>query len=707
MLRRLDKSLVKAPEEIRAFCQHGFKYIPGNETGKQIFGKCPFCGHLEHKHEFTFYVNRETHKWDCKSCRREGGFKTFLEETVRLGKENFKRGAAIYLQDNRGLSIESLRKWDLGYNINNETYLLPIYDANHTELWNLYYWKAEVGMRGTHTMLPGIYGWFNFKKTGTIWLCEGEWDAIALQEVFDLLGKNDEVVVAVPSAGIFKQDWAALFCNRKVNVLYDNDEAGKGRFDMNAVGKGGMLLVQRLLTGVVEDIKYIHWPDTFENGFDIRDLYVKKSERQPGRTLKAIQSFLKPFPPEVAMPEGATVKEDDRLKKLDGEGLLPEQIYEGYEKYLFVKDRRVIDLMYGSIIANRWQGDPIWLFLVAPPGGSKSEFVMSISMAPLIYPLTSLTSKTLISGSKGAGGSDPSLIPLLDGRILLIKDATTILTQPKLDQEAIFGTLRDIYDGSIDFAFGNGLVKRYRSHFGILAAVTPAIELQDEADAILGARFLRYNMPHFTDVDEQTEIIKRAMSNTANEEEMRIALKELGKQVLNHNFTIQPEVPSGILEKIVYLAQWTAIMRGYVNRQKYTDYVTHKPFAEVGTRLAKQFQKLCMGIATFRREEIVTDYVYNDIITKVARSTAPSRCEAVVRFIYRNQGSHTRGEIANAIGLPGGTVELVLNNLVMLNALEKVLVAESKGMQYQLTNRLRNLIIRSEIYKNVKGYDID
>lgn len=701
MLQRIDyKEQKKAPEEIRAFCQHGFVFIPENVSGVQVYGKCPFCGHKEHKHQYTFYINKESHRWDCKSCKREGGFQTFLQEIVALGQENFKRGAAMRLQEWRGISIKTLREWGVGYNPNNDSYLLPIYDANRDKLWNLYYWKKDVGIRGTSSMLPGLYGWFNFKKPGQVWLCEGEWDAIALDEVLQALGKKDDVVVATPSAGTFKQEWTNFFKNRKVNVLYDNDDAGKGRYDKNGIGKGGMLLVHRLLSSVAEDLKFIHWPDNYEKGFDVRDLYTKKCERQPQRTYKALVSFLKNFPPEVELPEGAEVKEDDRLKKLDGEGMTHEEVYAAYEKYILVKERSVIDLMYGAVIANRLPGDPIWLFMIAPPGGSKTEFIMSIDTAPLIYTLTSLSSKTLVSGSMGPGGSDPSLLPLLDGRVLTIKDFTTILKQPKLDKDAIFGVLRDAYDGKIDWAFGNGLQKRYVSHFGIVAGVTPAIELETESDSILGERFLRYNMPHYTEEEEQREIIKRAIKNTANEDEVRAALKEIGNRVLNYNFRNVPSLPDDIFEKIVSLAQWTAIMRGYVNRQKYTDLVTHKPFAEVGTRLAKQLTKLSMGISMFRREEEISEHVYSKIITKVARSTAPSRNESVLHYLYKQKTPKQVAEIARAVGLPSGTISLVLDNLVMLNALEKVMIEGLKGASYQLTNRMLDLVNSSEVYKS-------
>lgn len=704
---------IKVPDEIKAFCQHGFIYITGNETGDQVYGSCPFCGHEKHsgKHKYTFYINKKNHMWDCKSCKREGGFKTFIKETVELGKKMFKGSKANFLQEERKLLIKSFREWDIGYNINNNSYLIPIYDANKKDIWNLYYWKKNVGIRGTKSMLPGLYGWFNFKKQGEVWLCEGEFDAICLQEIFNITGKNDEVVVAVPSAGIFKKDWTNFFKDRIVNVIYDNDKAGTGYYNEQGIAKGGMLNVHTLLVHVVNKINYIHWPNGYTNGFDISDLYIKKCKKNAEKTLKLIKKFLQPNIPNVELPEGVE-KKNDKYIKLDGKGLLAEEVYKEYEKRLLIKDRNIIDLMFGTIIGNRLEGDPIWLFMVAPPGGSKSMYIMTVSNAPLIYTLTGLTSKTLISGAVGAGGSDPSLLPLLDGKILVIKDFTTILTQPKLEQESIFGILRDSYDGSIDWAFGNGQQKRYKSHYGILAGVTPAIELQDETDAILGARFLRYNMPFYTEEGEQEEIIRRAIYNVGKSDIIYQELRKISTEILNYNFKNKPTLPENILNAIIALSQWIAIMRGYVNRQKYTDNVTHKPFAEIGTRVAKQLTKLSLGIAMFRRQDEVTEDIYLNIITKVARSTPSSRKETALEYIWMHDKDNiSLIDISKAISLPTGTLTTVLEDLCMLNALtKKPILGKRIGSTtyiYNITDRMNYLIEESRVYKHLENIKYD
>ena len=93
-----------------------------------------------------------------------------------------------------------------------------------------------------------------------------------------------------------------------------------------------------------------------------------------------------------------------------------------------------------------------------------------------MYPLTSLTPQTLISGFVDEGKPDPSLLPKLDGKILIVKDLTPLISGSADVRSAVLGQLRDAYDGSSAKAFGTGDVKRYESRFGMLFGVTPVIE---------------------------------------------------------------------------------------------------------------------------------------------------------------------------------------------------------------------------------------
>src|SRR3990167_3258884 len=123
------------------------------------------------------------------------------------------------------------------------------------------------------------------------------------------------------------------------------------------------------------------------------------------------------------------------------------------KEWFLIKDHGIIKVLVGTIIANRLPGDPVWVFLVAPSGGLKSELIQGLNLVPEVYPLSKFTPQTLISGH----GKDQSLLLRLtrDGKtVLAMKDFTTILQMDYKARNDILAQLREVYDGSFKKAFG-------------------------------------------------------------------------------------------------------------------------------------------------------------------------------------------------------------------------------------------------------------
>ena len=91
--------------------------------------------------------------------------------------------------------------------------------------------------------------------------------------------------------------------------------------------------------------------------------------------------------------------------------------------------------------------------------------------------------------------TDHSLLPKLDGKVLVIKDFTALLNMPREARQQILGDLRDAYDGNAAKAFGTHVeTRRYTSKFGIMAAVTGAIDKHAAVMQQLGERFLKLRL---------------------------------------------------------------------------------------------------------------------------------------------------------------------------------------------------------------------
>lgn len=682
-------------ENLTAFKQHGFapKRIVSES---QAQGDCPFCGGRD-----KFFVNVPTKQWDCKVCGEAGGYKVFLKtvHTVAIGS-----GGGVRLSDlsaDRDISLSTFERFSVGLFPATGKYILPVQTGGEYKDLKMYDGHKLISTAGAEVALYNVDDLHDLEAYDTIWLCEGHWDTMVMWEILQALDMKRDRVVGVPGTLVFRPEWSIHFKNKTVKVIYDydHDREVRGRI-ITGAGTLGMQKVYRLLQSCARDVRFIHWPENSKSGYDLRDFY-RERDKSSSRVFRGLRKMLQLLPPQWKV-EGAPEIKGSKYK---GEGRPAEEVHKVYKKWLHLTDVNVIDVMYGSIIANRRDGDPIWLFIVAKSGDAKSVFITSLSHAPGVITTTSLTPHALISGFGTRDGGDPSLIPRLKNKVLAIKDFTTILNQNPVARDEIFGILRDIYDGKTEKIFGNGIIRSYDGiRFGFLAGVTPAIELYTEGHTALGERFLRYRMKADDDLQIERMLCRKAMDNTDHEAEMERELKDTGSAVLDFDFSgIEPEVPPDIKEKIISLAQWTAIVRGTINRDKYSREVTHKPFCERPTRLTKQFYKEILGIAQFRRIDKVGIEEYN-IIRDMAIGTVPSRMEDIIKKMFKADytGIWEIGKMIDISRLPGVTVQKVVENMCMLDILVKVKHEHiGFGHSYKFNPVIVELIRGAEVYESI------
>lgn len=688
--------ITKQYPKLKSFEQHGvgFSAITGND---QATGSCPFCKKTGH-----FYVHVARLVWDCKSCGRSGNLTGFFDQISRFYEGSMTKAAAVRLGEDRSLRRATLRAWRVGWS--GEFFTIPC-SGNRgglaTDIHRFYLRSGKNLTRGTVGAKHSLIVPAKQTESQRVWIMEGEWDGMAMWECLERYGAA-EAVYALPGAGSFKKEWSDYFVGKDVILMADNDTAGH---DCSRK-------LHKMLTGVSRTLKFIHWPDGFKDGFDFRDLYLAESRNAKAVLDGFIPKNLRDYPPNsadqhtegaITTTDGVHVVLNPDQDKITGEGIPWKQAVAEYRKWLHLRDPSVLDVLFGTVFANRLGSDPLWVFLVAPPGGSKSELLMSLRESPMTYTMTSLTPKTLISGANFPGVGDPSLIPRLNGKVLVVKDFTTILSLNQTARDEILGMLRDAYDGETAHDFGNGVMRRYCSKFGILAGVTPIIEKFTASTSVLGERFIKYRVRQTEGMpDLGAAVIMRAMSNIGHETEMREGLRSTARSVLNREVQAEhiPLIPEDKLQKIMRLAQWTATLRGVVDREKYTGQVTFRPSKEIGTRLAKQLCALALGIGIWRGETQVTQGIYR-IIVNVAKDTTPGRVEDVVRVLFKTARKDyaSTSEIAEATRFPGTTVSYICQDLVLLG------IIEQRGGQpgrWRLSDEVLALMLDLDVYRGNK-----
>lgn len=677
-------------EPLRGFVAHGADFTGTRESsrGNQAYGHCPFCDKENH-----FFVNVSNRLWDCKRCGLRGNFPQFLEEISKRNIKAFNDKALTRLAIDRKLPKSAFTNWDLGWD--GQYYTLPVRNAQGV-IEDLRRYRIGQKMQATAGASLGLLGAEHFHRHPgwPVYVCEGEWDAIALVWLFRKLAYKASVV-AVPGAPIFKQLWGMMFSGRKVALLYDHDQAGEN----------GRKLAWERIRGIASDVKWAEWPVALPAGYDVRDLICTEAIRgaKPRYAFKHLHDLLvapEVKPGEVQTAPGATSEAPPAKLEGNGPRVPCEEVLAAYRKWLHIHNDEPLQVLFGSIFANRLQGDPLWLFFVAPPGGMKSELLMSLSRHAAIESTTSLTPHTLVSGANFGSGNDPSLLPKLNGRILVIKDFTTILTMHYSSRDEIFGVLRDCYDGKTEKIFGTGLKRSYVSHFGVLAGVTPAIESFGVMHQSLGERFLKYRLSAGEKNMTESDRIRRALKNINQEVKMREELCNIANKVLNSGMPKEiPTIPDEIFEQFICLAQTTAMMRGVVERDRFTQSVQYKPSIEVGTRLAKQMAKLAMGISIYQGKKVVDASVY-DMCRRIALDTAPDRVEEIVRQIWHGtpteEDALKTSEVSTRTRLPVPTVFRVLQDLELLKLVDRV--GTGNKYEWRIGKKLAGLLAGGKVY---------
>ena len=685
---RNDRDLSGLTEKVKPFIAHGVE-IEGR-SGNQVFGLCPFSGKPG-----KFYINTDNLCWDSKVAGVSGNLMKFLELRQQQYQKNVKHWHMMQLASDRGLPMIVFDTWKIGHNGSAYTLLYRDFNGKTQDLRGYQIGKHWMSTPGCSVGLLGAEK-ISKRPNEPIYVCEGEWDTMALTWLLAKL-QSPGVVVGVPGASIFKQEWVQWFTQRTVYALYDNDDPGDG----------GDKILRTRLGSVTKEIYSLHWPEDIPEKYDVRDWIVRMAvrEQKPRECMRLLAGMFKKTSREVAKaPTQVMVTVDDSaappvITRWEQPAALKD-VFTVYKKWLFLANTDAIEVMLAVMMSNFIEGDPLWMFIVSPPGGSKTEMLMSLSRCENAFMISSLSAHSLISGASHNNG-DPSLIPKLNGRILVVKDFTAILSKRDQEKDEIFGTLRDAYDGTCVRTFGNGITRSYKSRFSIIAAVTPSIYELSAQHLSLGERFLKYMVGSSLYHASEDEIIRRAVENVNKETAMRDELADVVAALLKRSPPDKlPYIGPEYTTKLVALARFGARMRGVVGREHYRpEIVTGRPSAEVGSRLGKQLSKLAMAIAIVNGRNRITEHEYR-LVKKTMLDTIPQRVDDMVKTMWKKaptvDDTLRTKEISYLTRYPLATVSRLLADMNILDIVTKT----GKSTQYQWTVApyIRKSIDEAEIY---------
>jgi hypothetical protein len=345
-----------------------------------------------------------------------------------------------------------------------------------------------------------------------------------------------------------------------------------------------------------------------------------------------------------------------------------------------------IDVALAVITANRMEGDPLWMFLVAPPSGGKTEVLRALDDVPDVYPLSSLTAQTFASGFERKG-TEASLLPKIDGKTLTMKDFGTVLSMYREKKAEILAQLREIYDGSFAKEFGNGKQFRWAGKVGFLAGVTPIIDREFSLNQVLGERFLLLRVKSAN----PRALARRAMAQRQREGDQRRVLRQIVAEFLPTVNLRPPPMSDAIKEAVASLAEFTALARSQVmfDARGEIDYI---PAPEGPGRLAKQLCLLAEALAAIRGGEHVAidDYL---TVTQVAQDTLPAQRRTMMEVLLGSErAALTTTDVATATRYPTNTARRYLQELAAIRLVDRLSEGAGLADRWEISSRLMGLL---------------
>jgi hypothetical protein len=361
-------------------------------------------------------------------------------------------------------------------------------------------------------------------------------------------------------------------------------------------------------------------------------------------------------------------------------------------------DTVAVEVLIASYLSiYRKDAFPLWTLLVASPSSLKTEMCRSFVAAPETVYRDDLSPGTMLSGHRK--GKDEDLLYKLSGRVLVVKDLTVILSKPSWMVNAVFGSLRGIYDGFFDKDTGVTGHKAWKGKFAFIVASTAAVDAYQTFQLNLGERFLKVRLHELGEAEEEALQKRSAMDAARNvgvglQDDIRAYIQERVAAAIEpyrKGFAVR-EPSSSHYKTIADYASFAARARTPIQHDM-RGVPTAMPDVERPPRLAQQLTNLVQCLAVMRDRKRITNHEIG-IAKRVAMDCLPRGRLAVIRALAKDGGWMKHADIQQVTGIPKSTLSTyVLTDLQMLRVVRAD--GDNPGhakANYRLASRYADLV---------------
>ncbi len=344
------------------------------------------------------------------------------------------------------------------------------------------------------------------------------------------------------------------------------------------------------------------------------------------------------------------------------------------------------------------EGEPLWMYLVGAPSSGKST-ICELLCADEHHtrPLSKFTG--LVSGSR----QGQHLIPFLQNRCVVIKDGTLLLESTPQQLANVYGELRDIFDGSLEAKYRNGVSASFSNiSFGMIIGITERVYALNMA--ALGERFLhcRLETSRETETERNAAAIRRILSGC------KLSVAEGNDEGDSRSFPKQRQYTAGFINHlhsrltnediikpsftdedcilIQALADVVACSRASAPRQHNREEITYDSRPEASTRLCKLFTKLALCLCYVYNTTKINNSVKR-ILCKVALDTAHGRQFEILKAVTLSQGGLNKIAVSSVTNVPLETLTRKIEDLKSMRV-----ILQEKEENRKVTGRRNHVL---------------
>lgn len=369
------------------------------------------------------------------------------------------------------------------------------------------------------------------------------------------------------------------------------------------------------------------------------------------------------------------------------------KLHQELAKLMYIEDKNLINVVMASIVANSVQvGDPVWLTVIGPSSGGKSQMIRPLAMAhgEYIHRVDDLTPNTLISGTLGV---DDSLLGKIGkAGIISMDDLTVLFSKNAEERAAILSQFRMLYDGHFSKSSGNRKEPMvWNGYLGMIAGSTPSIYRIFNEVADMGERFISYRMKPMN-VHKAVEFVSK---NQTTSKEMNSSIAAvigdfLPALLVKAGQIPKPELHPETLLAIQNAAEHFTLLRTPLHTDERSGLVDEFPEPEMPFRVMKQLTYLAVGMQYMQDDPTapLTDE-FIEALEWTAYSLANDKRRAYMRAVVAldfQRQKITARNISSVTGLHNDIVGRGLSHLQALGIIELATEEQGRSREYSIKN---------------------